>query len=167
MARKHRVKPAVRRETEARLRRVARAAEVFVDGDAFREFVLKPELNTGDQYLVDHEKFIAVKQTLFKLKRLEPGDVGVVTWRRFGEEADNCLPIDSHPKAVRPGNHPISEAMARAFAGETAVQDLEFRGYPLLSVCAPIRDSLDDVVGVVEVFASLVPDRFKVDSQGY
>ncbi len=111
MAKKHRVKPALRRETEARLRRIARAGEVFINGDAFRDFVLKPELNTGDQYLVDHGKFIDVKQTLFKLKRLEPGDVGVITWRKFGEEADNCLPCDSYPKTVRPGNHPMSEAV--------------------------------------------------------
>jgi hypothetical protein len=167
MAKKHRVKPALRRETEARLRRIARAGEVFINGDAFREFVLKPELNTGDQYLVDHEKFIEVKQTLFKMKRLEPGDVGVITWRKFGEEADNCLPCDSYPKSVRPGNHPMSEAVIKAFAGETAVQDVQMRGYPMLSVCAPIRDSLDDVVGVVEVFASLVPEKFQANCQPY
>jgi 23S rRNA pseudouridine1911/1915/1917 synthase len=35
-------------------------------------------------------------------------------------------------------------------------------GYPVLSVCAPIRDSLDDVVGVVEVFASLAPEKLRV-----
>jgi hypothetical protein len=167
MAKKQRVKPAVRRETEARLRRIARAAEVFVDGDAFREFVLKPEMNTGDEYLVDHAKFIALKQALMKLKRLESGDVGVITWRRFGDQADLCLGIDSHPCAVRPGNHPVSPAMAEAFAGRPAAQDLEMRGHPLLGVCAPIRDSLDDVVGVVEVFASLEPETFRVDGLDY
>jgi hypothetical protein len=167
MARKRKPKPAVRRETEARLRRIARAGEVFIDGEAFKKFVGLPELNTGDKYYVEHAEFINVKQTLFKLKRLEPGDVGVITWRKFGEEADNCLPCDSHPRAVRPGNHPISEAMAEAFAGGTAVQEIEFRGWPLLSVCAPIRDSLDDVVGVVEVFASLLPEEFTVNSTNY
>jgi len=167
VAKRHSIKPAVRRETEARLRRIARAAEVFVDGDAFREFVLKPELNTGDEYLVDHGKFIALKQALIKLKRLEPGDVGVIAWRRFKDQADLCLAVDSHPCAVRPGNHPISPAMAEAFAGRVAVQDLEFRGHPLLGVCAPIRDSLDEVVGVVEVFASLVPEKFRVNGLEY
>jgi hypothetical protein len=164
---KGRVKPAVRRETEARLRRIARAGEVFVDGEAFKNVVVDPALNTGDDYRVNHEEFIKVKQALIKLKRIEPGDVGVVSWRRFGEEADMVVPVDSHPLQVRPGNHPISEAMAEAFAGRTAVQDLEMRGHPLLSVCAPIRDSLDEVVGVVEVFGSLVPERFKVDCQGH
>ncbi len=42
-----------------------------------------------------------------------------------------------------------------------------WRGAPLLSVCAPIRDSLDDVVGIVEVFASLAPERATVDMLRY
>jgi hypothetical protein len=126
-----------------------------------------PKLNTGDDYRVDHEKFIVVKKALLRLKRLEPGDIGVLTWRRFGQEADITVPVDSHPCAVRPGNHPVTPAMAEAFAGRTAVQELDWRGCPLLSVCAPIRDSLDDVVGVVEVFASLAPERLRMDQLRY
>lgn len=167
MARKHRVKPAVRRDTEARLRRAARAAEVFVDGEVFKNVVRKPELNTGDQYCVNHDDFIRTKQALLNIKRLEEGDVGIMAWRPFNGEADIVVPVDTGPLSVRPGNHPISPAMAEAFAGKTAVQEIEMRGWPLLSVLAPVRDSLDEVVGVVEVFASLVPDKFKVGMPGY
>jgi hypothetical protein len=160
---KYRVVARLRKQTEERLRRIARIGEVFVDGDAFKSVVLTPELNTGDTYCVDHDKFISVKQTLLKLKRIEDGDVGVVAWRRFKNEADITIPADLHPLSVRPGNHPISPAMAEAFAGRVAVQELNMRGFPLLSVCAPIRDSLDDVVGILEVFASLVPHVFRVN----
>jgi len=165
--RKPKVTAKFRRETEERLRRVARAAEVFIDGEAFKGIPVDPALNTGDDYRVDHEKFIAVKKTLLRLKRLEPGDVGVITWRRFRDQADITVPADAHPCAVRPGNHPVTPAMAEAFAGRVAVQELDWRGCPLLSVCAPIRDSLDDVVGVVEVFASLAPERLRVDTLRY
>ncbi len=164
MARKHRVKPAVRRETEARLLRAARAAEVFVDGDAFKNVVRKQELNTGDEYCVNHAEFISVKQALLNIKRLEEGDVAALTWRPFGDEVDIVVPVDSSPLPVRPGNHPITPEMARALEGETVVRETALRNWPLLSVLAPIRDSLDDVVGVTEVFASLVPDKFKADS---
>jgi hypothetical protein len=161
MARKHRVKPAVRRETEARLLRAARAAEVFVDGDAFKNVARKPELNTGDQYCVNHEEFIKVKQALLNIKRLEPGDVAALTWRPFNDEVDIVVPVDTGPLSVRPGNHPMTPEMKRALAGETIVLERTLRQWPLLCVLSPIRDSLDEVVGVTEVFASLVPDKFQ------
>jgi len=164
---KHRVNAKVRKEAEARLRRIARVAEVFVDGDAFKNVARKPELNTGDEYCVNHAEFINVKQSLTKLKRIEEGDVGAMAWRPFGEEADIVVPVDVHPRSVRPGNHPVTPAMAEAFAGNVGVQEIQFREFPLLSVCVPIRDSLDEVVGVTELFASLVPDKFKADRMVY
>ncbi len=165
--RKKKVPVRVRREVEERLRHVARAGEVFVDGEVFRGIVLDPEVNTGDDYQVRHENFIAVKQTLLKLKRLVDGDVGVVAWRRFKDQADMVVSVDIHPCSTRPGNHPLTEAMTAAFAGRTAFQEIEIKGFPALSACGPIRDSLDDVVGVVEVYASLAPDAFSVDLLDY
>ena len=163
-----RVKASVRRETEQRLRRLARAATVFIDGEAFKGIPVRPDLNGGDDYAVDHEKFIAVKKTLLKIKRIEDGDVGLTTWRPWKEgQAEQVCPADMHPLEVRPGSHPISPAMEAAFKGEVGVQDLVMRGHPVLSVCAPIRDSMEDVVGVVEIFASLVPDRFQVNMLNY
>ena len=74
------------------------------------------------------------------------------------------MPVDTYPLSVRPGNHPITPAMAEAFGGRTAVQEREMRGVPVLSVCAPIRDSLNDVVGILEVFTSLAPERWTVSA---
>lgn len=175
MARKIRVSAKVRAEAEARLRRLARAGEVFVDGEAFKGLVADPAVSGGDDYRVDDEKFVAVKKALLKLKRLEDGDCSAQAWRRFrfkdrdGAESDRAaivVPVDPHPRDVK-GAHPIEGALKEALEGRTAVEELEFGGAPLLSVCAPIRDSLEDVVGAVEVYASLAPDRFRVDKLRY
>lgn len=157
------VKASVRRETEQRLRRLARAATVLLDGEAFQGIPLDPGLNTGDDYAVNHENFLTIKKMLMKLKRLEDGDLGATTWRKWKDgEMEQVCPVDSYFMAVRPGNHPMTPAAAAAFAGETAIHEFNFLGVPVLSVCAPIRDSLDDVVGVVELFASLAPERSRV-----
>jgi len=162
------VKASVRRQTEERLRRLARAATVLIDGEAFAGIPLRPELNTGDDYAVDHEKFLTVKRTLLKLKRLEDGDLGVTTWRRWADgQMEQVCPVDVNPLAVRPGNHPMSPAVAAAFDGNVGVQELQMRGQPILSVTAPIRDSMEDVVGVVELCASLAPQRFQMDLLNY
>jgi hypothetical protein len=175
MAKKIRVSAKTRAEVEARLRRLARAGEVFIDGEACKAILPNPALSGGDDYCVEEKNFIPVKQTLFRLKRLEPGDSSAQTWRRFrfkdkdGSEKDAAVvvvPIDAHPKEVK-GVHPVSPAMEEAFAGRLGVEEQEFRGMPILSVYAPIRDSFEDVVGVVEVFGSLVPDRFCVDTLKY
>ena len=47
------------------------------------------------------------------------------------------------------------------------MQELTLRGHPILSACAPIVDSMNDVVGAVEVFASLTPETFRVDMLNY
>jgi hypothetical protein len=172
---KVKVSAKVRAETEERLRRLARAGEVFIDGEAFKAILPNPALNSGDDYCVDEARFIPVKQALFKLKRLEPGDCSAQAWRRFrfkdkeGVEkaaAAVVVPVDPHPKDVK-GAHPVSPAMEEAFQGRVGVEELEFRGAPLLSVYAPIRDSFEDVVGVVEVFGSLAPEKTRVDMLDY
>ena len=169
---KVRVSAKTRREVEARLRRIARAGEVFLDGEAFKSVLPDPAINTGDDYRVDDEKFVALKRTLFKLKRLEEGDCSAQAWRRFEDPKEGrpgatlVVPVDPHPRGVK-GVYPVSPALAEAFAGRVGVEELEFRGVPILSVAAPIRDSLEDVVGAIEVFGSLAPDRLRVDSLRY
>jgi hypothetical protein len=162
------VKQAYRREVEARLRRVARAATIFLDGDDFREVVIDPALGQvcaedpdrpHPQYHADHAKFIRLKQTLFKLKRLESDGYSLAAWRSFKGEAKSVILMDMHYVPARPGIIPVSPAMAEAFAGRVGTQELEFRGRPGLAVFSPIRDSLEDVVGVVEVYAALVPEE--------
>ena len=84
---KIRVTVKTRRETEARLARIAHAGEVFLDGEALRELFPDPAINTGDDYRVDDDKFVALKRTLFKLKRLDEGDVSAQVWRCLASSA--------------------------------------------------------------------------------
>jgi hypothetical protein len=162
---KIRVSAKARKEIEARLRRLAHAAEVFIDGDVFKQIVVDPELYTGDDYRVDDDRFIEVKKTLFKLKRISDCDASLQLWQKCQDGAAIVMPMDRHPKGVK-GLHPITLAMGEAFAGSTAIEEQEM-GVPFLSVYAPIRDSLEDVVGVVEVYGSLAPDKLKVDTLDY
>lgn len=175
MAKTIRVSAKVRKEVEARLRRIARAASVLVDGELFKNIVIDPQFYTGDDYQVDEVKFIPVKQMLFKLKRIEDADYTLTGWRRIriknkeGVEQDAAaivMPIDIHPKDVKSA-HPITPAMQEAFSGGVGLEDGMLRDYPILSVFAPIRDSFEDVVGVVEVFASLVPEKLSVNTLKY
>ncbi len=164
-----RIKSSFRKATEARLRRVARAGTAFLDGEAFRDAFFDPKQGAvcaeeperdDPQYHVDHEKFIALKKTLFKLSRLEPDPTALMTWRPYlDDQMIIAVAMDLHPVMARPGTRPVNEAMRRALGGDTAVQEFEFRGLPVLSVLAPIRDSFEDVVGVLEVYAPLVPEK--------
>jgi len=210
-----------RKEVEARLRRVARAAEVFVDGDDFRQVAFDPDLGetpageTDPQYRVDHARFVGLKRTLLRLRRLEPGPCSAAAWRPFRqgradlerefaaldgrmrklsagvspanrsgvearlrefgaarkriqariegrlveELARVVILLDVHPVPARPGIRPAGPALSAAFAGDTAAQEFELNGRPGLSVFAPIRDSLGDVVGATEVYGPLVPEK--------
>ncbi len=164
-----RISKSFRKATRDRLLRVAYAGSIFLDGEAFRETFFDPKQGAvcaeepdrdDPQYHVDHEKFIALKRTLFKLKRLESDPVALMTWRPYlDDQVVVAVAMDLHPVMVRPGTQQINEAMRQALGGETAEQEYEFRGRPVLSVLAPIRDSFEDVVGVLEVYASLVPEK--------
>jgi hypothetical protein len=163
---KVRVSAKARKEIEAQLRKLAYAAEVFIDGDVFKQIVVDPELYTGDDYRVDDDRFVEVKKTLFKLKRISEGDASLKLWHKCQDGAAIVMPMDRHPKGVKQ-LHPITLAMGEAFAGGTAIEEQEMDGVPILSVYAPVRDSMDDVVGIVEVYGSLAPDKLKVDTLQY
>ena len=163
---KVRVSAKVRRETEAGLRRLARAAGVFLDGDVLKRMVVDPAIHSGDDYRVDDDAFVALKKTLFKLKRIREGDASLQIWRKAADGAAVAIAMDRHPRDPK-ALHGICPAMAEAFAGGTAVEELEFGGVPILSVYVPVRDSMEDVVGVVEAYGSLAPQRLKVDTLDY
>ncbi len=163
------ISKSLRKATRDRLKRVAHAGTVFLDGEAFRETFFDPKQGAvcaeepdreDPQYHVDHGKFITIKKTLFKLKRLESEPVALMTWRPFlDDRVKIAIAMDVHPvSVVRPGTQPINDAMRRALGGETVEQEYEFRDRPVLSLLTPIRDSFEDVVGVLEVYAPLVPE---------
>ncbi len=163
---KVRVSAKVRKETEAGLRRLAHAAGVFIDGDVFKQIVVDPELYTGDDYRVDDDRFAEVKKILFKLKRISECDASLQLWQKCQDGAAIVMPMDRHPKGVK-ALHPITLAMGEALAGGTAIEEQEIDNVPFLSVYTPIRDSLEDVIGIAEVYGSLAPDKYAIDTLRY
>ena len=146
---------------------VARAATVMVDGDACQRIVTARALDymfkkdprdpwvDGDNYEVNDPAFIAVKKTLIRLSRLAPFPCDVNLW----------MPIAGHPDKIRIVIRNVNE-MSQFWPWGKLYQDMipqmkqvlesgrriavtEKPGW--VSVLAPVHNSLDDTVALVEV----------------
>ena len=147
---------------------VARIATVMVDGDVCRriptarsrEYLLKKDPRDpwvgSDNYDVDHAAFIQTKKTLMRLARLcrRPCDVNL--W----------MPVSAEPARIQIVIRNVNEWSQfwsfGVFMQDTPPQMLdvlksgrrvrvEGRRGGLVSVLAPVQDSLGDVAGLVEV----------------
>jgi hypothetical protein len=161
--------PLVAAETDmARaLDEVARAATVMVDGDVCQRIVTPRALDymfkkdpsdpwvDGDNYEVNDQAFIAVKKTLIRLSHLAPFPCDVNLW----------MPIAGHPDKIRVVIRNVNE-MSQFWPWAKLYQDMipqmkevletgrrmtvtEKPGW--VSVLAPVHDSLDATVALVEV----------------
>jgi len=146
---------------------VARTATVMVDGDACQrivtpralDYMFKKDPNDpwvdGDNYEVNDHAFIAVKKTLIRLSRLAPFPCDVNLW----------MPIAGHPDKIRIVIRNVNE-MSQFWPWGKLYQDMipqmkqvletgrritvtEKPGW--VSVLAPVHDSLDGTVALVEV----------------
>jgi hypothetical protein len=157
------------------VRDIARVAAVMFDGELAKEIVTdrswkwmanfdpKDRWSSMDNYDVEHGPFLAAKHTLLRLERLAPpgvrvqcllwtpvptlpGQATVVIWNggpsRFWQWGKNHL--DATP-----------EMRAALDSGE--LQDVAEAGSGVVTVLAPVRDSLKEVSGFIEVSASAVP----------
>jgi hypothetical protein len=156
------------------LQSVARVATVMIDGDVARRIQtprsVASMLETGnrdpwafaDNYDVNHPAFIATKKTLMRLARLCPSACDVNLW----------MPVPTKPDRVQIVIRNVHE-MSQFWTWGALSQDMppEMRrvlttGEPqsisrrpgMISVLAPIRDSLGDIAGLVEVVGQLTPD---------
>ncbi len=157
----------------AALHDVARAASIMFDGELcgqivterswkwMRDFDPDDVWSAHDNYDVEHEPFVAAKKSLLRLQMLAadgvraacslwlpvptlPGQVtcviqngGPARWHRFGH------------------NHrPVPPAMQQA-RGSGGPAEVDPEGGDVLTVVAPVRDSLKQIVGFIEVSASL------------
>ncbi|MGJ5813971.1 hypothetical protein [Paludibaculum fermentans] len=155
---------------------VARTATVMVDGDLClriqtdrsRGFMMKTDPRdpylASDNYDVDHEAFTRTKKTLMRLGRLCPTACDVNLW----------LPLDAGRTRVQVMirnvhemssfwkwgdlHQPMPPQMKRVLDSGERVTVTGPGGK--VSVLAPVRNSLDDVVGIIEVVA-----QQKVDPQ--
>ncbi len=161
--------PLVAAETDmARaLDEVARAATVMVDGDACQrivtpralDYMFKKDPNDprvdGDNYEVNDQVFIAVKKTLIRLSHLAPFPCDVNLW----------MPIAGHPDKIRIVIRNVNEMsqfwpwgklyqdmipqMKRVLETGRRITVTEKPGW--VSVLAPVHNSLDATVALVEV----------------
>ena len=111
----------------------------------------------SDNYDVDHENYIRTKKTLIRLARLCP----------LACDANLWMPVPADPARIQVVirnvyemssfwkwgelTQPMPEEMKRVLA--TGVRVTVRKGAGKISVLAPVRNSLDDIVGLVEVVA--------------
>ena len=149
------------------LERVAKAATATVDGDVClrietkrsREFLQKNDPRdpwiASDNFDVDHAPFIQTKKTLMRLARLCPEACDANLW----------MPVEGNPPRIQilirnvyemssfwkwgDLHQPMPEEMRRVLATGERVTFRGKRG--MISVLAPVYDSLNNIVAVVEV----------------
>ncbi len=146
---------------------VAEAATAMVDGEMVKQIqtarsaasMVKKDPRdpwaASDNYDVNHAPFVAVKKTLIRLARLCPGPCDLNLWMPVPGMA-------SRVHVVIRNVHEISQfwtwgaltqemfpEMARVLATGERVTVRKRAG--MVSVLTPVRDSLDEIVGLVEV----------------
>lgn len=160
-----------RKQLTAALQEIARVASVMFDGELCHHIVTERSWKwmrdadprerwaAMDNYDLDHESFVAAKKTLMRLEKLAPAGVRVACslWQivptldgRMTCVIQNGGP--SHWQKFGSGHFPVAPQVAKAM-GTGKQQTVPAEGGKVLTVVAPVRDSLKDVTGVIEVSA--------------
>jgi hypothetical protein len=157
-----------------KLEDVARAATVMVDGDLAMRIQTPRSVSSmlsqdprdpwaaSDKYEVNHASFLAMKKTLTRLTHLCSSTCDVNLW----------TPVPKKPGLIQVLIRTLNETsqfwpwgaltqeMPTEMAGvlETGRSVTVSRRAGIVSVLAPVKDSLGDIVGVVEVVSRVQPD---------
>ncbi len=157
------------KQMTAALLDAAQVAAVMVDGDLAGRIVSerswryirtpnpKYRFMTGDYYDVDHASFLLMKKTLLRLGRLAGFPCGTSLWLPVPGAKGQVSCVVQNGKLHRyyrfgASNQPTPPEMARCLKTGRVVAAPADRDY--VTVLAPVRDSLGDVVGVVELCAA-------------
>jgi hypothetical protein len=150
------------------LREVARVATIMLDGDQCRRIVSpksiqemfaenpRDKFGASDNYTVDHQTFIQVKKTLIRLSRLASVPCDVNLWMPLPKEGKIHIVIRNVHEmsqfwpwgALYQDMHPAMRTVL-----STGKPQLVQEKPGMISVLAPVRDSLGDITGLVEVVA--------------
>ncbi|MGB8480027.1 MAG: hypothetical protein WCE63_14525 [Acidobacteriaceae bacterium] len=160
---------AVNFDTQQRdLQEIARVATVMIDGDVCQHIVTqralehmlradpRDEWQAGDNYDVHAAPFIQTKKTLIRLAMLAPYPVDVNLWMPVPATQDIQVVIRNKYNLSQFWNGELDQAMPPEMlevlqAGKTvSVQKTP----GMISVLAPVRNSLNEIVGLVEVVSS-------------
>ena len=158
--------------TRSVLREVARVASVMFDGELcrrivtdrawkwMRDFDPDDRFSASDNYDVEHQPFMAAKKTLLRLQRLAPQEVPVhcLLWVPVPTLEDRMTVIVWNGGASRWWrwamlHHPAEPEM-KAVMETGTIQEVPGDENGVLTALAPVRDSLKEVVGFIEVSAS-------------
>lgn len=154
------------------LQEIARVASVMVDGDICQhivtpramEHMLHPDprdkWSGGDNYDVNDANFIRVKKTLMRLALLAPYPVDVNLWMPMPTKQPRIQAvIRNHYDLSQFSDGELDQAMPPEM--QTVLETgrtLTVQKQPeMISILAPVRNSLGQIVGLVEVVSSTVP----------
>jgi hypothetical protein len=152
----------------ARLLELARVAMAVIDGDAARD-CLRPASRvevSPDDFEYDVDACNALRRGLLKVERLSDLDVQTGIWRLRPDKpgmADLMLAGMGYPRQFSGWDRyliPVPAPMSEAFGGKPGVGAVSDGRYS--SVFVPLRDSLDDIVAVLELCAAVVEEPQQV-----
>jgi len=159
------------RRVLAEMRRLARIGEIMVDGELAGRIVTplashyianphpKHPHMSGDYYDVDHAAFLAMKKTLLRLERLVDFPCNTALWMRVAGAPEWVTAVIQNGRLHRyyrfgEGRRKPEGEMAQCLASGRVVEAPLAGSDKYLTVLAPVRDSLGDVVGCVEFTAA-------------
>lgn len=149
---------------------VGRVAEVMVDGDVAKRIetprsagmMLKKDSRdpwrASDNYDVDHGAFIQTKKTLMRLGQLCPEICDVNLWMPVGADKKHVQilirTVNEMSQFWKWGDLYQAMPVEMKEVLETGKRASVRKRPGMVSVLAPVRDSLGDVVGLVEVVSA-------------
>lgn len=158
----------------ASLDRVAQVATVMVDGDVCtrietarsRRFALEKDprdpWRAADNYDVNDAAFISTKKTLMRLARLCDAPCDVNLWMPLAPDLSRVQVVIRNVHEMSQFwpwgalNQEMPQEMKRVL--QTGERVTVRRKPQMMSVLAPVYDSLGDIVGLVEVVSQTRPD---------
>jgi hypothetical protein len=159
--------PAGAADTVQQLVEVARIASIMVDGDVCERILTARALSyflkvdprdrwaAADNFDVNHDAYIQTKKTLIRLGRIGPPRTDVNLWMPVPGDSSRVHILIRNANEIsqfwRWGDlhQPATDEMKQVLATGKPMTVAQRRGY--VSVLAPVRNSLDDIVGFVEV----------------
>jgi len=160
-----------------RLRGLAVIASTLLDGDELLRIIApqsywriaNPDPNykhlAGDFYDVDHHRFITWKKLLLRLGSLIDDPVDSVVWLRIpGLEEQLTVPIQNgtqfrfHRSGKAGGVDPVAEMAPVLERGDIVVLDDDDPNKTVAAL-GPIRNSMDEVIGIVQFCSPISGSR--------
>jgi len=156
---------------EKTLDEIARMATIMIDGDVCQRIVTpralahmlhpdpRDEWQAGDNYDVNDQAFIQTKKTLIRLAMIAPYPVDVNLWMPVPTTQDIQVVIRNKYNLTQFWNGHLQQAMPAPMqqvlktGNRVTVTDKP----GMISVLAPVRNSLGEIIGLVEVASSATP----------